>query len=189
MTSKVKPVPEGYHTATPYLIIKGAAQAIEFYKKAFGATELDRVADASGKIRHAQIKIGDSPFMITDESPDFPATKHVAPSFPFSDEFYQPRNISREKVDVLLRLDLSNVPPNPGLRLNGDYPLAWAKLYGKGRVFFGSFAHSSETWDRRDVQQMYFEALRWALGLTDAEPQPHPMRGRAAPTARGRGGE
>ena len=72
MTSKVKPVPEGYHTATPYLIIKDAARAIEFYKRAFGATELDRIADASGKIRHAQIKIGDSPFMITDESPDFP---------------------------------------------------------------------------------------------------------------------
>jgi len=72
MTSKVKPVPEGFHTATPYLIIKDAARAIEFYKKAFGATELDRIADESGKIRHAQIRIGDSPFMITDESPDFP---------------------------------------------------------------------------------------------------------------------
>ena len=72
MTSKVKPVPEGFHTATPYLIIKDAARAIEFYKTAFGAIELDRMEDASGKIRHAQIKIGDSPFMITDESPDFP---------------------------------------------------------------------------------------------------------------------
>src|SRR6476620_7662012 len=72
MTSKVKHVPEGFHTATPYLIIKDAARAIEFYVKAFGATELERIADASGKIRHAQIKIGDSPFMITDESPDFP---------------------------------------------------------------------------------------------------------------------
>jgi type 1 glutamine amidotransferase len=62
------------------------------------------------------------------------------------------------------------------LHLNGDYPLAWAKTYGKGRVFYGSFAHSSETWDIRDVQQMYFEAMRWALGLVDADPKPHPMR-------------
>ena len=76
---------------------------------------------------------------------------------------------------MLLRLDLSNVPANPSLHLNGDYPLAWAKNYGKGRVFFGSFAHSAETWDIRAVQQMYFEAMRWALGLTDATPSPHPM--------------
>ena len=63
------------------------------------------------------------------------------PSFAFNDEFYQPKDHSREKIDVLLRLDLSNVPANQGLHLNGDYPLAWAKMYGKGRVFFGSFAH------------------------------------------------
>ena len=72
MTSKVKPIPAGFHTATPYLIIKDAASAIEFYKKAFGATEFERMADPSGKIRHAEIMIGDSPFMITDENEQFP---------------------------------------------------------------------------------------------------------------------
>lgn len=65
--SNVKPIPEGYHSVTPYLIIKGAADAIEFYKKAFGATELFRLADPSGKIGHAEIKIGDSPVMLADE--------------------------------------------------------------------------------------------------------------------------
>lgn len=65
--SNVKPIPEGYHSVTPYLIIKGAADAIEFYKKAFGATELFRLADPSGKIGHAEIKIGDSPIMLADE--------------------------------------------------------------------------------------------------------------------------
>jgi uncharacterized protein len=115
------------------------------------------------------------PGTIINEGPNFPATKHFPASFAFNDEFYQPKNLSREKVDVLLRLDLSNVPANPSLRLNGDYPLAWAKMYGKGRVFYGSFAHSNETWDLRNVQQMYFEAMRWALGLTDATPNPHPM--------------
>ncbi len=70
MTSKVKPIPEGYHTATPYLIIKDAASAIEFYKKAFGATELMRHADPSGKIMHAEIKIGNSPIMIGSEFPE-----------------------------------------------------------------------------------------------------------------------
>lgn len=66
----VKPIPEGYHTATPYLIIKGAADAIEFYKKAFGATELFRFPAPDGKIGHAEIKIGDSPIMLADEYPD-----------------------------------------------------------------------------------------------------------------------
>ena len=70
MTSKPKPVPDGYHTATPYLIVNGAAQAIEFYKKAFGATELMRMPQPGGKIGHAEIKIGDSPIMLADESPD-----------------------------------------------------------------------------------------------------------------------
>jgi type 1 glutamine amidotransferase len=115
------------------------------------------------------------PGTIINESPNFPATKHFPASFPFTDEFYQPKNLSRDKVDVLLRLDLSNVPANPALHLNGDYPLAWAKMYGKGRVFYGSFAHAAETWDIRAVQQMYFEAMRWALGLTDATPSPHAM--------------
>jgi len=72
MTGKVNPIPEGFHTATPYLIIKDAASAIEFYKKAFGAIELERITDAEGKVRHGEIKIGDSPFMITDESPEYP---------------------------------------------------------------------------------------------------------------------
>jgi PhnB protein len=69
MNSKVKPIPEGYHTATPYLIVKDAARAIEFYKKAFGATELMRMPGPDGKIGHAEIKIGDSPIMLADEVP------------------------------------------------------------------------------------------------------------------------
>ena len=66
----VKPIPEGYHTATPYLIIEGAAEAIEFYKQAFGATELFRFPAPDGKIGHAEIKIGDSPIMVADAYPD-----------------------------------------------------------------------------------------------------------------------
>jgi PhnB protein len=65
-----KPIPEGYHTATPYLIIRGAADAIEFYQKAFGATELFRFPAPDGKIGHAEIKIGDSPIMLADEYPE-----------------------------------------------------------------------------------------------------------------------
>jgi len=69
MADKVKPVPDGYHTATPYLIVKGAAKAIEFYKQAFGATEVERMEMPDGKIAHAEIKIGDSIIMLGDEAP------------------------------------------------------------------------------------------------------------------------
>ena len=66
----VKPIPEGYHSITPYLIVNGAANALDFYKQAFGAQELFKMADPSGKIGHAEIKIGDSPIMLADEFPE-----------------------------------------------------------------------------------------------------------------------
>lgn len=66
----VKPIPEGYHTATPYLVLRDAARAIEFYKQAFGARELMRMPGPGGKVGHAEIKIGDSPIMLADEYPD-----------------------------------------------------------------------------------------------------------------------
>jgi len=66
----VKAIPEGYNTVTPYLIIEGAAEAIEFYKKAFGAIELFRFPAPEGKIGHAEIKIGDSPIMLADAYPN-----------------------------------------------------------------------------------------------------------------------
>jgi PhnB protein len=69
----VKPIPDGYHTVTPYLIIKGAAGALDFYKKAFGAEELMRHATPDGRVGHAEIKIGDSRIMLADEFPEMNA--------------------------------------------------------------------------------------------------------------------
>ena len=66
----VKPIPEGYHSVTPYLIVRGGAAAIEYYTQAFGARELFRFPAPDGKIGHAEIKIGDSPIMLADEYPD-----------------------------------------------------------------------------------------------------------------------
>lgn len=70
-TNSVKPIPEGYHAATPMLAIREAASAIEFYKQAFGATELMRFAEPDGKIAHAEIMIGDARIMIADEYPEY----------------------------------------------------------------------------------------------------------------------
>lgn len=66
----VKAIPEGYHTVIPYLVISGAARAIEFYKQAFGATEIMRFPAPGDKIGHAEIKIGDSVIMLADEYPE-----------------------------------------------------------------------------------------------------------------------
>lgn len=71
MAGRMKGVPEGFHTVTPYLVVGDAAGAIEFYKEVFGATELFRQADADGRVRHAEVVIGDSPVMLTDEAPEF----------------------------------------------------------------------------------------------------------------------
>ncbi|KIO50378.1 VOC family protein [Nitrosospira sp. NpAV] len=71
MATKIKPIPEGYHTLTAYLTVRGASDAIEFYKKAFGATELFRLNMPDGKIAHGEFKIGDSMFMISDENPEW----------------------------------------------------------------------------------------------------------------------
>jgi PhnB protein len=73
--ANVKPIPDGYHSVTPYLIVKGGAEAIDYYKKAFGAVELFRM-DHGGKIGHAEIKIGDSPIMLADE---YPEMKYLSP--------------------------------------------------------------------------------------------------------------
>jgi PhnB protein len=65
-----KPIPDGYHTVTPYITVKGAARAIDFYKRAFGAQEIERMMDPEGKlVMHAEIRIGDSVVMISDEFP------------------------------------------------------------------------------------------------------------------------
>lgn len=71
MADRMKGVPEGFHTVAPYLVVGDAAGAIEFYKEVFGAAELFRQADADGRVRHAEVVIGDSPIMLTDEAPEF----------------------------------------------------------------------------------------------------------------------
>jgi PhnB protein len=89
MTAKA--IPDGYRTATPYLIVKGAADAIEFYKRAFGATEMLRMADPQGRVGHAEIKIGDSVIMLADEHPAM--------------GYRGPRSLGGSSVSILLYLE------------------------------------------------------------------------------------
>ena len=91
MAGTVKSIPEGYHTATPYMICKPAAEAIEFYKKAFGAVEVMRMAGPDGRIGHAEIKIGDSHIMLADEHPEM--------------SIYSARHYGGSPVSVLLYVD------------------------------------------------------------------------------------
>ena len=83
--------PDGFHTATPYLITSNAARAIEFYKKAFGATELLRMDAPGGKVAHAEVKIGDSPIMLADEYPEM--------------GYLSPTSIGGSPVGILLYVD------------------------------------------------------------------------------------
>jgi type 1 glutamine amidotransferase len=116
-----------------------------------------------------------APGTVINEDPLFPATKALPPTFAMTDEFYQPKAFSRDILRVLLRLDVSKMPPNPeNHRTDGDFPLAWAKTYGKGRVFYASFAHAASGWDNPEVYRLYFEALKWALRMTDADVTPRP---------------
>jgi hypothetical protein len=111
------------------------------------------------------------------EDPAFPAMKQFPAVFTIRDEMYQAKDFSRDEIRVLLRLDTSKVDmKHPGVnRTDGDYPQAWVKKYGKGRVFVSSFGHEVQAWDNPALQTMWLEAIKWSLGLTDADITPRPM--------------
>jgi type 1 glutamine amidotransferase len=114
---------------------------------------------------------------IRNEQPDFPAVRHFPRQFGKVDEIYQPRDWSRDDVNVLLSLDPSrwNFPPSDRLhRTDKDFAIAWAKMYGKGRVFYSTLGHSHESWQDPDVRTMYFEAIKWGLGMTEGSTASHP---------------
>jgi PhnB protein len=91
MANKVKPIPEGYYSITPYLVIKGAAAAIDFYKQAFGATEIMRMPQPDGRVGHAELKFGNSIVMLADEYPEM--------------QVVGPKTLGNTSVGLLLYLD------------------------------------------------------------------------------------
>ena len=94
MPSKVKPIPDGHHTVTPYLAIKNAAEALEFYKKAFGAIETYKLIIPDGRVGHAEIRLGDSIVMLADEFPEFKRALRAGARElkPVMDQFYGDRS-------------------------------------------------------------------------------------------------
>ena len=114
---------------------------------------------------------------IINEAPDFPAVRHFPKEFVKYDEIYQPKAWSRDKVNVLLSLDPSklNYENNPRIhRTDHDFAVAWSKMYGKGRVFYSTLGHTEESWNDPDITKMYFEAVKWVLGMTEGSTASHP---------------
>jgi len=115
----------------------------------------------------------DAPILVED--PAFPGMSQWPRAFTLRDEIYQIRNFSREKLRVLMRLDASKLEMNPRVhRKDKDFAVAWAKMYGKGRVFYSTLGHPVENWDKPEMQTMYLEAIKWAMGLEDADVTPRP---------------
>ena len=140
------------------------------------------------------------------EDPSFPGVQGFAREFSFKDQFtIVGPNYSREVDHVIMRMDgtkfaetFAHLPPEKdasrpisperrraqfeklaALRKDGDYPIVWARNYGKGRVWYSSFGHLEETLDDARVQQMYIGAFKWALRLQDADIAPRPFPGKS----------
>jgi hypothetical protein len=113
---------------------------------------------------------------IINEDPNFPAVRHFPKAFVKYDEIYQAKSWSRDKVNVLLSLDPKKLNyDNPRVhRTDHDFAIAWAKTYGKGRVFYSTLGHTQESWSDPDIRKMYFEAIKWVLGMTEGSTESHP---------------
>ena len=118
----------------------------------------------------------DAPLLV--EAADFPGLGHLPRTFTLRDEIYQIKGFSRDKVRVLLRLDAGTVDlSRKGVhRRDGDFAVIWARDYGKGRVLYNGLGHRREVWERPEIQRMWLEMVRWAMGEIpgDAAPRPAP---------------
>lgn len=116
-----------------------------------------------------------APIVVEDDS--FPGMQLWPRSFVLKDEIYQLKDYSRDKVRVLMRLDADKLDlKNPRVhRLDRDFAVAWARQFGKGRVFYSTLGHVEQNWDDPRLQKMYAEAIKWALGLVQADATPRAL--------------
>ena len=117
----------------------------------------------------------DAPILVEDSA--FPGMRKFPAAFTLKDEIYQMKAYSREKTRVLMRLDASKLDLSGKRvhRTDQDFAVTWAKTYGKGRVFYSTLGHVVENWDRPDVQEMFLEAIKWAMGVVNADVTPRPL--------------
>lgn len=156
MTNKVNPIPEGFHTVAPYLCIRDTARAIEFYKKAFGATEVMRLVEPRGKVGHAQIRIGHSMIMLADEYPEL--------------GILSPQTLGGSPVSITLFVDnvdtLANQAIAAGAKVLG--PVAdqfWGERTGKFEDPFGHIwlIHTRiEEVSAEEMQRRYDDLMKQA---------------------------
>ena len=118
----------------------------------------------------------DAPIIVED--PSFPGMDAWPRAFVCHDEIYQMKHYSRDKVRVLMRLDASKLDlANPRVhRADGDFAVTWAKMYGKGRVYYSTLGHPTEFWDKPEARKMFTEAIKWTLGLVNADVTPRPLK-------------
>lgn len=116
------------------------------------------------------------------EDSNFPGMQQFPKSFVLRDEIYQIKDFSRDRVRVLMRLDASKLDLKvPGVhRRDLDFAVSWAKMYGKGRVYYSTLGHVEQNWDDPRIQKMYVEAIKWAMGLVQADVTPRPAPARSA---------
>ena len=117
----------------------------------------------------------DAPIIVED--PAFPGMQQWPKSFVLRDEIYQMRNYSRDKVRVLMRLDAAKIDVgNKNVhRTDRDFAVTWARMYGKGRVYYSTLGHVEDNWDKPEFQKMLIEAIKWATGITSADTTPRPL--------------
>ncbi|MBZ5583546.1 MAG: ThuA domain-containing protein [Acidobacteriia bacterium] len=120
----------------------------------------------------------DAPVIVEDQT--FPAMQHFPKYLSLFDEMYSPKQWSRDKVNVLMRLDeskLNYTNPQYGIkstREDKDQAIAWSKMYGAGRVFYSSLGHTKEAWEDPMVRKMYLEGVKWVMKRTEGSTTPHP---------------
>lgn len=122
----------------------------------------------------------DAPIVVEDAN--FPGMQQWPKGFVLKDEIYQMKDWSRENVRVLMKLDSGKIDlKNPQVhRKDRDFAVAWAKMYGKGRVYYSTLGHVEQNWDDPRLQQMYVGAIKWAIGLVDADVTPRALPGQSA---------
>ncbi len=127
----------------------------------------------------------DAPILVED--PGFPGMQQWPKSFVLKDEIYQLKDFSRDEVRVLMRLDASKLDlNNPRVhRKDLDFAVTWAKMYGKGRVYYSTLGHVEQNWDDPRIQKMYIEAIKWAMGLVDADVSPRSVPKQSGNTQNG----